>query len=80
MVNSELCRYLHFDFHKICGHVHFERLSILYEQIEDFLIKNRWVSIIFLLLVLKTSNCQIGNGVEHCMKDRKNKKYDSHPT
>lgn len=35
------CRYLHFDFHKICGHVHFERLSILYEQIEDFLIKSR---------------------------------------
>ncbi|CAH1413723.1 unnamed protein product [Lactuca virosa] len=35
-------RYLHFDFHKICGHVHFERLSILYEQIEDFLIKNRY--------------------------------------
>ncbi|KVI08736.1 Synaptojanin, N-terminal [Cynara cardunculus var. scolymus] len=35
-------RYLHFDFHHICGHVHFERLSILYEQIEDFLIKNRY--------------------------------------
>ncbi|KAG6385861.1 hypothetical protein SASPL_154744 [Salvia splendens] len=35
-------RYLHFDFHKICGHVHFERLSILYEQIEDFLIKSRY--------------------------------------
>ncbi|XP_059280908.1 phosphoinositide phosphatase SAC6-like [Lycium ferocissimum] len=35
-------RYLHFDFHHICGHVHFERLSILYEQIEDFFIKNRY--------------------------------------
>ncbi|XP_023762606.1 phosphoinositide phosphatase SAC7 [Lactuca sativa] len=35
-------RYLHFDFHRICGHVHFERLSILYEHIEDFLIKNRY--------------------------------------
>ncbi|GKA78092.1 RNA-directed DNA polymerase, eukaryota [Tanacetum coccineum] len=37
-----LCRHLHFDFHRICGHVQFERLSILYEQIEDFLIKNRY--------------------------------------
>ncbi|GAA0141761.1 phosphatase [Lithospermum erythrorhizon] len=35
-------RYVHFDFHHICGHIHFERLSILYEQIEDFLIKNRY--------------------------------------
>lgn len=33
-------RYLHFDFHQICGHVHFERLSMLYDQIEDFLKKN----------------------------------------
>ncbi|XP_057804774.1 phosphoinositide phosphatase SAC6-like [Salvia miltiorrhiza] len=39
---SDDVRYLHFDFHKICGHVHFERLSILYEQIEDFLIKSRY--------------------------------------
>lgn len=39
---SDDVRYLHFDFHKICGHVHFERLSILYDQIEDFLIKNRY--------------------------------------
>lgn len=37
-----LCRYLHFDFHHICGHVHFERLSILYDQIEDFIVKNRY--------------------------------------
>ncbi|CAA3005538.1 Phosphoinositide phosphatase SAC6 [Olea europaea subsp. europaea] len=36
-------RYFHFDFHRICGHVHFERLSILYDQIEDFLIKNRYL-------------------------------------
>ncbi|KAK4347589.1 hypothetical protein RND71_033928 [Anisodus tanguticus] len=35
-------RYLHFDFHHICGHVHFECLSILYDQIEDFFIKNRY--------------------------------------
>lgn len=33
-------RYLHFDFHRICGHVHFGRLSILYDQISDFL-KNK---------------------------------------
>lgn len=33
-------RYLHFDFHRICGHVHFERLSILYDQMADFLEKN----------------------------------------
>ncbi|GJT60176.1 11-beta-hydroxysteroid dehydrogenase 1B-like protein [Tanacetum coccineum] len=38
----DLCRHLHFDFHRICGHVQFERLSILYEQIEDFLMKNRY--------------------------------------
>lgn len=41
-ISSEDVRYLHFDFHKICGHVHFERLSILYHQIEDFLVKNRY--------------------------------------
>ncbi|KAL9270933.1 Phosphoinositide phosphatase SAC6-like protein [Drosera capensis] len=33
-------RYLHFDFHRICGHIHFERLSILYDQIAEFLEKN----------------------------------------
>ncbi|CAN6923437.1 unnamed protein product [Brassica oleracea] len=27
-------------FHRICGHIHFERLSILYEQIEGFLEQN----------------------------------------
>ncbi|KAL8532137.1 hypothetical protein ACS0TY_008666 [Phlomoides rotata] len=42
-IASDDVRYLHFDFHKICGHVHFERLSILYEQIEDFLIKSRYL-------------------------------------
>ncbi|KAK6258101.1 hypothetical protein SCA6_012575 [Theobroma cacao] len=36
-------RYLHFDFHKICGHVHFERLSFLYDQIADFLEKNGYL-------------------------------------
>jgi hypothetical protein len=40
---SDEMRYVHFDFHHICGHVHFERLSILYEQIEDFLKKNRYL-------------------------------------
>nr|XP_043627985.1 phosphoinositide phosphatase SAC7-like [Erigeron canadensis] len=39
---SDDLRYVHFDFHRICGHIHFERLSILYDQIEDFLIKNRY--------------------------------------
>ncbi|XP_073027957.1 phosphoinositide phosphatase SAC7-like [Primulina eburnea] len=42
-VVSDDIRYLHFDFHKVCGHVQFERLSILYDQIEDFLIKNRYL-------------------------------------
>ncbi|CAI9110499.1 OLC1v1010544C1 [Oldenlandia corymbosa var. corymbosa] len=41
-VVSDDVRYVHFDFHQICGHVHFERLSILYDQIENFLIKNRY--------------------------------------
>lgn len=44
LIPHECYRYLHFDFHKICGHVHFERLSILYDQIEDFLIRNRYGS------------------------------------
>ncbi|KAH9662383.1 phosphoinositide phosphatase SAC6 [Citrus sinensis] len=42
-VASDDVRYLHFDFHRICGHVHFERLSILFEQIEDFLEKNGYL-------------------------------------
>ncbi|KAF5735890.1 phosphoinositide phosphatase family protein [Tripterygium wilfordii] len=37
---SDDVRYLHFDFHQVCGHIHFERLSILYEQIVDVLKKN----------------------------------------
>ncbi|PPR82200.1 hypothetical protein GOBAR_AA38518 [Gossypium barbadense] len=40
---SDDLRYIHFDFHKICGHVHFERLSILYDQIADFLDKNGYL-------------------------------------
>ncbi|KAK4792897.1 hypothetical protein SAY86_023332 [Trapa natans] len=39
-IASDDVRYVHFDFHHICGHIHFERLSILYQQIEDFLEKN----------------------------------------
>ncbi|KAF3563648.1 hypothetical protein DY000_02011844, partial [Brassica cretica] len=39
-INGDDVRYLHFDFHHICGHIHFERLAILYEQMEDFLDKN----------------------------------------
>ncbi|XP_028109464.1 phosphoinositide phosphatase SAC6-like isoform X6 [Camellia sinensis] len=42
-VVSDDVRYLHFDFHHICGHIHFERLSMLYDQIEDFLVKNRYL-------------------------------------
>ncbi|VAH10466.1 unnamed protein product [Triticum turgidum subsp. durum] len=41
---SEDVRYVHFDFHRICGHVHFERLSQLYEQIEDYLKKHKYVA------------------------------------
>lgn len=39
-IQSDDIRYIHFDFHQICGHVHFERLSILYDQIKDFLDKH----------------------------------------
>ncbi|CAA7057000.1 unnamed protein product [Microthlaspi erraticum] len=39
-ITGEDVRYLHFDFHRICGHIHFERLAILYKQMEDFLEKN----------------------------------------
>ncbi|KAK1587689.1 hypothetical protein Q3G72_015890 [Acer saccharum] len=42
-VTNDDVRYLHFDFHQICGHIHFERLSILYEQMEDFLEKNGYL-------------------------------------
>lgn len=46
------CRYVHFDFHRVCGHIHFERLSQLYEQIKDYLKKHRyaasWCSIVIL--------------------------------
>ncbi|XVF62285.1 hypothetical protein PTKIN_Ptkin08bG0205200 [Pterospermum kingtungense] len=42
-IASDDLRYLHFDFHKICGHVHFERLSFLYDQIADFLQKNGYL-------------------------------------
>lgn len=36
------CRYVHFDFHKICGHIHFEKLSLLYNQIEDSIKKHKY--------------------------------------
>ncbi|KAL8133660.1 hypothetical protein AgCh_008921 [Apium graveolens] len=42
-ISGDDVRYLHFDFHQICGHVHFERLSILYDQIKDFLVKNSYL-------------------------------------
>lgn len=36
-------RYVHFDFHHVCGHIHFDRLSILYDQISDFLERNGYL-------------------------------------
>ncbi|OAY65446.1 Phosphoinositide phosphatase SAC7 [Ananas comosus] len=39
---SDDIRYVHFDFHRICGHIHFERLSLLYDQIEDYLTAHRY--------------------------------------
>lgn len=42
-VASDDVRYLHFDFHHVCGHVHFDRLSILYDQISDFLERNGYL-------------------------------------
>ncbi|KAF0896558.1 hypothetical protein E2562_024696, partial [Oryza meyeriana var. granulata] len=39
---SEDIRFVHFDFHQICGHIHFERLSQLYDQIEDYLKRHRY--------------------------------------
>ncbi|XP_078448417.1 phosphoinositide phosphatase SAC7-like isoform X2 [Wolffia australiana] len=38
-INIEDTQYLHFDFHSVCGHTRFERLSLLYEQIEGYLEK-----------------------------------------
>ncbi|XP_028776710.1 phosphoinositide phosphatase SAC6 [Neltuma alba] len=42
-LSSDDVRYLHFDFHHICGHVHFERLSVLLDQISDFLERNGYL-------------------------------------
>ncbi|GLU19673.1 hypothetical protein SLE2022_359090 [Rubroshorea leprosula] len=42
LLNDDV-RYVHFDFHKVCGHIHFEHLSILYDQITDFLEKNGYL-------------------------------------
>ncbi|AQK52983.1 Phosphoinositide phosphatase SAC6 [Zea mays] len=39
---SEDIRYVHFDFHRVCGHIHFERLSQLYDQIKDYLQKHKY--------------------------------------
>ncbi|XP_066354416.1 phosphoinositide phosphatase SAC6-like [Miscanthus floridulus] len=39
---SEDLRYVHFDFHRVCGHIHFERLSRLYDQIKDYLQKHKY--------------------------------------
>ncbi|XP_027346581.1 phosphoinositide phosphatase SAC6-like isoform X3 [Abrus precatorius] len=42
-VASNDVKYVHFDFHHVCGHVHFDRLSILYDQISDFLERNGYL-------------------------------------
>ncbi|KAK4416886.1 Phosphoinositide phosphatase SAC6, partial [Sesamum alatum] len=42
-VASENVRYLHFDFHKMCGDTEFAWLSILYHQIQTFVFKNRYL-------------------------------------
>eukprot|EP00257_Ricinus_communis_P017833 XP_015576365.1 phosphoinositide phosphatase SAC7 [Ricinus communis] len=55
---SDDVRYLHFDFHRICGHIHFERLSILYDQIVGFLEKSG-----FLLLNEKGEKMKEQTGV-----------------
>jgi len=41
---SEDIRYVHFDFHRVCGHIHFERLSQLYDQIKDYLQKHKYAA------------------------------------
>lgn len=38
-ITNESIRYLPFDFHHICGHIHFERLSNLYDDIREDLSK-----------------------------------------
>ncbi|PKU61660.1 Phosphoinositide phosphatase SAC7 [Dendrobium catenatum] len=54
-ISNDIIRYVHFDFHAVCGHIHFERLSLLYDQIEDFLKKNRCVlAMLHLTLSMKT--------------------------
>jgi len=45
-------RYLHFDFHHVCGHIHFDRLSILYDQISDFLERNGYGILLFKFLTI----------------------------
>lgn len=52
-------RYVHFDFHQICGHIHFERLSILYSQIEDFLNKHGYVVCFSVFLFDSAPTCWV---------------------
>ncbi|PIN17227.1 putative phosphoinositide phosphatase [Handroanthus impetiginosus] len=42
-VAGDHVRYLHFDFHRICGDSEIQWLSILYHQVETFLYKNRYL-------------------------------------
>lgn len=39
---SRACRYVPFDFHRICGQLNFVRLSELYDGIAEDLSKQRW--------------------------------------
>ncbi|KAJ6792754.1 phosphoinositide phosphatase SAC6-like [Iris pallida] len=55
---SDNIRYVQFDFHKICGHIHFERLSLLYDQIEDYLKNHR-----YFLLDMKREKVEEQTGV-----------------
>ncbi|KAL6011939.1 hypothetical protein ACLOJK_002405 [Asimina triloba] len=52
-VEGRLCeKYVHFDFHRICGHSHFDRLSILYDQIADILKKNGTPLVVVVIIIV----------------------------
>ncbi|EFJ13035.1 hypothetical protein SELMODRAFT_446439 [Selaginella moellendorffii] len=39
---TDKLRYVQFDFHRICGHIHFERLSVLYEDVKNSILEQRF--------------------------------------
>lgn len=57
-LGNEAVRYVHFDFHKICGDTDIGWLSILYRQIQAFLLKHR-----YLLLNEKGEKVQEQSGI-----------------